>query len=84
MGYSNPFHNVFKMFYWYTKAANNNHAAACNNLADMYERGVACNQDIQKALSLYKKAAELGDFCGKKNYKLLLKQIRSGIYNLEP
>jgi len=82
-GLPNPYHNIHKKFYWYSKAAENNHAAACNNLADMYERGEGCTQDIKKALSLYKKSANLGDSCGRKNYKLLLKQIKSGKYKLD-
>ena len=69
-GLPNPYYNVRKKFYWYSKAANNNHAAACNNLADMYECGVGCEKSIEKALELYKKSAKLGDFIGKKNYKL--------------
>jgi len=76
MGDPNPYHNVYKNFYWYTKATNNNHASACNNLADMYERGAGCKQNIKKALELYKKAAELGDWCGKKNYSCLKKQLK--------
>lgn len=76
MGWPNPYHNIRKKFYWYTKAANNNHAAAYNNLADMYERGEGCTQNIPKALSLYKKAAELDDYCGKKNYHHLKKQLK--------
>ena len=82
-GLQNPYHNIRKKFYWYTKAANNNHAAANNNLADMYERGEGCVQNIKKALGLYKRATELGDIYGKKNYKLLLKQIKTGKYKLE-
>jgi len=38
------------------------------------------SRNIKKALELYKKAAELGDNLGKKNYKLLLKQIKLGKY----
>ena len=83
MGWPNPFENISKKFYWYTKAANNNHAAACNNLADMYERGEGCTQNIRKALELYKKSASLGDSLGKKNYKHMLKQIKNGIYKIE-
>jgi len=75
-GYPSPYHSIRKKLYWYTKAANNNHAAAHNNLADMYERGEGCKQDIKKALELYKKAAKLGDWCGKKNYPNLKKQLK--------
>jgi TPR repeat protein len=82
-GIPNPYYNVSKKYYWYSKAASNNHAAANNNLADMYERGEGCSMDIKKALELYKRAAELGDVCGKKNYKLLLKQIKTEKYQLE-
>ena len=82
-GVPNPYDSVLKRFYWYSKAASNNHAAAHNNLADMYERGDGCTQNIKKAAELYKRAAELGDILGKKNYKLLLKQIKIGKYRLE-
>ena len=76
MGDPNPYYNVSKKLYWYIKAANNNHASACNNLADIYERGDGCKKDIRKALELYKRAAELGDWCGKKNYPHLKKQLK--------
>ena len=81
-GVPNPYHNIRKKFYWYTKAANNNHATAHNNLANMYEKGENCVQNIKKALELYKRAAELGDILGRKNYKLLLKQIKLEKYRL--
>ena len=76
-GVPNPYHNIYKKFYWYSKAAEKNHAAACNNLANMYERGEGCQKDIYKALELYKKSSDLGDSLGRKNYKLLLHQIES-------
>lgn len=75
LGVENPYHDSQKMFYWYTKACNNNHAEACNALAIMYESGVSCQKNINKALSLYKKSSELGSSLGQKNYKLTLKQL---------
>ncbi len=79
-GVPNPYYNIYKKFHWYSKAAENSHAAACNSLANMYERGEGCTKDINKALELYKKSSDLGDVLGKKNYKLLLKQINQGYY----
>lgn len=76
-GAPNPYENISKRFYWYSKAAANNHAGAFNNLADMYERGIGCKKNIKKALEYYKKSGELGDDLGKKNYKILLKQSRN-------
>ena len=75
-GVPNPYYNVYKKFYWYSKAVSNDHAAAHNSLADMYERGEGCTKDIRKALKLYKKSAELGDVYGKKNYFLFKKQLK--------
>lgn len=77
-GVPNPYENIQKRFYWYSKAAFNNYAAAYNNLADMFERGIGHSKDIKKALEYYKKAADLGDKLGKKNYKILTKQIEKG------
>jgi TPR repeat protein len=73
----NPKYNPTKCIYWYTKAAEQNHAAACNNLATFYESGQGCEKDLEKALALYKKAAELGDPQGKENYKIMKRQLRS-------
>jgi hypothetical protein len=71
----NPKYNPTKCIYWYTKAAEQNHAAACNNLATFYESGNGCKKDLKKALALYRKAAELGDLQGKKNYKIMKRQL---------
>ncbi len=76
--FENPFYNPKKCIYWYTKASLQNHAVACNNLAPFYERGIGVKQNIKKALQLYKKSAELGYDYGKKNYKLMVRQIAKG------
>jgi TPR repeat protein len=73
----NPKYNPKKCIYWYTKAAEQSHAAACNNLATFYESGQGCEKDLEKALALYKKSAELGDALGKKNYKIMKRQMQS-------
>lgn len=67
----NPKYNPKKCIYWYTKASAQNHAAACNNLASFYESGEGCEKDLEKALALYKKSADLGDPLGVKNYKIM-------------
>jgi len=76
--FENPYFNPKKCIYWYTKACNQNHADACNNLASFYERGMGCKQNIKQAVILYKKSSDLGHELGKKNYKLILKQIKQG------
>lgn len=78
----NPHYSPKKCIYWYEKAITKNHPAAHNNLAGFYEKGEGIPQDINKALELYKKAGELGDTSGKKNYKIMLKQIKEGKYSL--
>lgn len=78
----NPRYNPKRSFYWYTKACKNNIGISCNNLAFMYETGLGCNVDINKALELYKKASILGNDSGKKNYKKLKKDMeKKDIYN---
>ncbi len=74
-GIPNPFYNVKKRFYWYSKAASNGHAEAHNNLAHLYELGEGCEKNISKALVLYEKSAQLGSPNGKKNLQLLKKQL---------
>lgn len=69
-------YNPKKCIYWYTKACLQNHPQACNNLALFYEKGEGCKKNLHKALSLYKKSAELGYSIGKKNYKIMRKQMQ--------
>lgn len=71
----NPDFDPRKCFYWYEKACDNKVGAACNNLASYYEQGLACVMDKKKALNLYKQSADLGDPLGKRNYKLLKKEL---------
>lgn len=68
---NNPNHNPEKCKYWYAKACKGGHGPACNNLASIY--GV--EKQHSKALKHFKKAADLGDVLGKKNYALMLKQM---------
>ncbi len=82
-GVPNPYYNPRKKFYWYSKAASQNHFDALNNLANMYEKGEFCQQNIRRALELYEQAAKSGITYIKNNYKLLLKQIEQGKYKLE-
>ena len=44
-------------------------------LATFYESGEGCEKDLEKALALYKKSADLGDSIGKKNYKIMKGQL---------
>ncbi|OQP42715.1 hypothetical protein A4H97_11135 [Niastella yeongjuensis] len=73
----NPKYNPAKCIFWYTRACAQNHAAAFNNLAAFYESGIGCEKDLEKALMLYKKSADLGDSLGKENYKIMEQQLRS-------
>ncbi len=74
----NPTPNNKKSFYWYQRAANSGYIEAFNNLAVFYENGYGCKKDIDKAVELYKKGAELGSLTAKRNYKLIKKQISTG------
>ncbi|TDQ06547.1 tetratricopeptide repeat protein [Pedobacter metabolipauper] len=78
LGINNPKYNPKKCIYWYSKACNNGHAEACNNLASFYEEGIGCELDLNKALELYKRSAELGSVNGKKNYRIMIKDISKG------
>jgi uncharacterized protein len=53
--------DINKAIYWYGKSAAQDHVIALNNLANIF---LTCNQecliDTNKAVSLYRKAAELG------------------------
>jgi TPR repeat protein len=72
---NNPKYNPKKCIYWYTKSCMQNYAAACNNLAYLYETGAGCRKNLKLALQLYKKAADLGYEIAKDNYRIMLKQI---------
>jgi TPR repeat protein len=83
LAFDNPEYNPKKCVLWYTKACDQGNGDACNNLADKYENGEGCEQNIKKALELYKKAADLGNDLGKKNYRIMLKDLKRGKYKLE-
>lgn len=78
-GMPNPYYNPKKCFYWYSKAVSNNHPEAHNNLASLYEEGRGCNIDLEKALELYELAALLGSPSGKKNFKIMKKQMSANV-----
>jgi TPR repeat protein len=73
-GIKNPYFNMKRRFYWYAKAAENNHAEACNHLGSLYELGEGCEIDLEKSFSFFKKSADLGDDLGKQNLELFKKQ----------
>lgn len=75
LGLPNPNYNPKLSIYWYTKACKHEHAEACNNLSGYYENGIGCKINLQHALELLKKSADLGSTYGKRNYKLMLKQL---------
>ncbi len=78
----NPVYSPKKCVYWYTKASEQDFAAAYNNLGYLYEKGEGASQNIAKALDCYTKAGLLGYSYGKKNRRVLLKQIKEGKYIL--
>ncbi len=78
----NPLYSPKKCMYWYAKASEQGVASAYNNLGSLYERGEGAPQNIAKALECYTKAGLLGDSLGKKNRRVLLKQIKEGKYIL--
>lgn len=52
--------NQKRAFYWYTKAANNNHPYACQNLAAFYGMGNVVRKSKKKEFALFMKAFNLG------------------------
>ncbi|MDR3326626.1 MAG: sel1 repeat family protein [Prevotellaceae bacterium] len=76
-GLQNPYYNFHKIFYWYSKASDNNNATACNNLAAMYISGNGCAKDIHKAISLYEKAIDLDNAANyvKENYSNIINKV---------
>jgi len=78
LGAPNPKYNPKKCIYWYSKACKKKHAEACNNLAALYEIGEGCKRNLELALKLYKDSAELGSPNGKKNYKIMLRDMSKG------
>jgi hypothetical protein len=78
LGIPNPIGNPKMCIYWYTKACQRGHAEACNNLATFYESGKGCNQNLDVALDLYKRSANFGSPNGKKNYKIMLRDMSKG------
>ena len=81
LGVDNPMYSPKKCVYWYSKACDKGHAEACNNLAALYEEGIGCEMNLQKAVELYKLSADLGSINGRGNYRIMLKNIsKGGIY----
>ncbi|TCC99445.1 tetratricopeptide repeat protein [Pedobacter hiemivivus] len=82
LGVENPWFNPKKRNFWYHKAIEAGHPEAYNNLAYIYEIGEGVEKNNNKALEFYKKSAELGSVLGKKNYKIMLKDMsKGGRYN---
>ncbi|WP_262706482.1 tetratricopeptide repeat protein [Hymenobacter metallilatus] len=61
-------YNKRRAMYWYKKACEGNMADACNNLATCYYS----EGKKEEAISLYKKAVNLGSVLAKKNLRGLL------------
>ena len=69
-------HDVKKCVYWYTKACEKDVPEAFNSLATYYEEGHGVDQDLDKALELYKRGAELGDVDAMNYYEIFSKQVK--------
>ncbi|MDE5308352.1 hypothetical protein PY546_20510 [Providencia stuartii] len=52
---------------WYEKSAQQGVAAAVNNLAVLYEKGEGVQQDEEKAIDLYRQAANMGSAIAQMN-----------------
>lgn len=63
----------------YTEAKERGHAAAYNNLGELYRDGKHFQKDASQALALFKKSAELGSAEGKANQVALEKAMQDGI-----
>jgi len=59
LGLIHPFPKEARLFYEH--GVERHDARACNNLAALYERGVGLNQDLPRALMLYRVASEWGN-----------------------
>lgn len=75
LGVNNPLYDPKKCIYWYSKACDRGHSEACNNLAHIYHLGDKCEKNLELALKLYRKSAELGSDNGKRNYKMMLHKL---------
>ncbi|MFH1113721.1 MAG: tetratricopeptide repeat protein [Pseudomonadota bacterium] len=53
--------------YWYAKAAEQKHPAACRGLADMYREGLGIDKDSSEAVFWYRAAVKYGDSAAKAN-----------------
>jgi TPR repeat protein len=78
LGLKNPLYNSKKCIFWYTKACSKGHAEAFNSLAIFYEKGEGCKTDLKMALEFYRKSAEFGSPNGKRNYKIMIKDLAEG------
>lgn len=52
--------NLAQAAEWYRKAADQGYPQSLNNLADMYEKGLAVEIDIPRAIRMYRQAARQG------------------------
>lgn len=64
-------------FYWFQKAADQDHAIALANLAFCYRNGRGVSADPYRALALYRKAADQGYKAASDSYTELLEELRS-------
>lgn len=82
LGMNNPLFSPKRRNFWYLKAAESGHSEACNNLAHSCEIGSGLERDYVKALDFYRRSAELGSYLGRKNYKIMKRDMaKGGRYN---
>jgi hypothetical protein len=63
----------------YSEAKDRGHAAAYNNLGELYRDGKHFQKDATQALELFRKSAELGSAEGKANQAALAKAMQDGV-----
>ncbi|OAV08429.1 TETRATRICOPEPTIDE REPEAT FAMILY protein [Moraxella catarrhalis] len=66
--------DYYQAFKWYTKAANQGHAGAQNNLGVLYAEGLGVRQDKSNAKRYFGQACDHGNQSGCDNYRRLDQQ----------
>ncbi len=68
--------DLYKVFYWYQKTAENGNINAQHNLALSYYNGEGTEKNLEKAFYWYQKAAEYGCEIAQYNLALLYKKVK--------
>jgi TPR repeat protein len=68
-----------KAFYWLSKASSQNDAQSLYHLGFMYENGIRVGINVQRAVALYKKAAQKGDILAEYSLAMIYKTGKGDI-----